>query len=282
MTTLTDPNLEVAGAKRMALLLNLGELGTSAKYGFFGGGKVGDLIERFFSELIIILEAIDRCESLHEPNAQTKGWVNRARELAYDGDDWAELFFYRVVQVSSGGCTALGSRILSRLRCDRHMLVRVIGSELQELKERAVELMEQWRRLSFPVDPLEPVDPRLPTCFVDVGCLVGFDGPIEEVTKMVTGAGGKTEPKVVSIVGMAGSGKTTLAAAVYRQLRQQNCFHLQAFVSVGQKAYTVEQALYSMLSESELDDSPQGGPFEDIEDIDQLISRIREILNNKR
>ncbi|CAD6256318.1 unnamed protein product [Miscanthus lutarioriparius] len=218
--------------------------------------------------LLVIRGAIDHYdEPLHEPNAQAKGWVNRARELAYDGEDWADLLLHRV-QVSGGGCTALGSRIHNRLG----LVYRDIASELRKLRKRAVELIEQFKPLSL--NSLEPVDPRLTTPFVDVCSLVGLDGPMEKVTKMVTGAGGKM---VVSIVGMAGSGKTTLAMAVYQQLiRQKNRFHLHAFVSLGQEA-RFEQALNSMLSE--LGDGHREGPIQGIE---QLISRIREILENKR
>lgn len=214
-----------------------------------------------------------RRSTLHEP------WVNRARDLAYDAEDWVDLLFHHV-QVSGGGCTALGSRILNRrLRSDRH---RDIASELRELKERAAKLTDQ--RHYWPLK--RPVDPRLTTRFVDIDCLVGFDGPMEEVTKMVTCAGGKAEFNVVSIVGMAGSGKTTLAAVVYQQLQKKKCFQLYAFVSVGQKPDAATKALDDMLSElgddmlSELGDGHPEEPFED--DIHQLILRLREILGNKR
>lgn len=238
--------------------------------------------------------AIRVCKALHlhEPDAETRGgWVNRIRECVYDFDDWVDLLALRV-HVSGGGSTAPCSRIL---RWARHKLSvpRVIASELRVLNKRVDELMSELRHCynlelwdfscvpqpDEPVEPDEPVDPcRRAYELVDDGRLVGLDGPMEELTKMVTGtAGGKVDLKIVSIVEMAGSGKTTLAAAVYRQLTEKKCFQLAAFISVGQRRDMVKQHLQDMLSE--LGDEHQQGSSEDIR---QLILRLRGILKKKR
>lgn len=76
-----------------------------------------------------------------------------------------------------------------------------------------------WTR--YRLDHLGPhflhraIDRRLATLFVKPGELVGLEGPIEEVASMVMDPGDKADLKTISIVGMAGSGKTTLANAVY-------------------------------------------------------------------
>lgn len=205
-----------------------------------------------------MIAVIYKMESQGLLDAETRGWVNRVRELAYEVEDRVDFHGTRV-NISGGGSAALSSKILRCLRLVRYMLPlrRVVISEFRELKERVVQLRELWERysldpLTFPCvpQPHEPVEPPLTTSFVDDGRLVGFDGSMEEVKKMVTGAGGKAaELKIVSVVGMAGSGKTTLTTAVYRQLRQQNWFQIHAFVSLGQKADMLKQALQDMLSQ---------------------------------
>ena len=92
---------------------------------------------------------------------------------------------------------------------------------------------------------------------------------------MVTESGGKAEHKTVSIVGMAGSGKTTLANAVYMRLREENCFQCHAFVTVGQKP-ELKNTLMHMFSMLDNGHQQLG------EDIDDLIVRFRHILEKKR
>ncbi|XP_025827710.1 disease resistance protein RPM1-like isoform X2 [Panicum hallii] len=161
---------------------------------------------------------------------------------------------------------------------------RAISSELHTLKAGVIDLTEQRRRHKIDVTlPAKAkhgdvVDPRLSALNQDIDRLVGLARPMEEVTKMVTESGDKSELKTVSIVGMAGSGKTTLAYAVYMRLREENCFQCHAFVSVGQNL-EVKKTLMDMLSM--LADGPRVRLDVDIKKV-HLIGRLREILEKKR
>ena len=124
------------------------------------------------------------------------------------------------------------------------------------------------------LEAVQPIDPRLTALFVDPGSLVGLEGPVQELSKIVMDTEGCTDLKIVSIVGTAGAGKTTLANAFYRGLEVQNGFHCRAFVSVGQKPDLVR-----ILSDifSQLGERHRGG-----QDIHQVIGSIRNLLNDKR
>ncbi|KAG2563251.1 hypothetical protein PVAP13_8KG368300 [Panicum virgatum] len=151
--------------------------------------------------------------------------------------------------------------------------------ELQELKKRLIELAGRRESYMFPDAPLPAkhlvIDSRFSMLFEDIERLVGLARPMEEVTKMVTESGGKAELKTVCIVGMAGSGKTTLANAVYMRLREENCFQCHAFVTVGQKP-ELKNTLMHMFSMLDNGHQQIG------EDIDDLIVRFRHILEKKR
>jgi hypothetical protein len=258
-------------------------------------GKLGELLEQEYAllagvrgdvvflkdELSSMRAAIHHCESLDNPDAQTGAWVGRVREIAYDIEDWVDLFGIRVD--GDGSPASSSSRFFGWLRRgakklatmpDRH----VIASELKDLKERVIELSQQRKRYNYapPISAASPpVDPRLAVLYVDPGNLVGLDGPVEEVSKIVMDTGGKTGLKIVSIVGMAGAGKTTLANVVYKRLDAQKSFDCHAFVSVGQKPENISKFIAYMLWKL-------GGDHRGREDIHQLIGQLRELLANKR
>ena len=67
------------------------------------------------------------------------------------------------------------------------------------------------------------VDPKLPALFEDAERLVGIDGPLEEITKLLIEEDGSLsgQLKVVSIVGFGGLGKTTLANQVHAKIKNE-------------------------------------------------------------
>ncbi|KAF0929103.1 hypothetical protein E2562_015210 [Oryza meyeriana var. granulata] len=242
------------------------------------------------SELGTMNAALLRCESLENPDNQTLAWVGQVRDLAYDIEDWIDLFAHRVDGgggAAPGAAAATSSGFLSWVHCCVNKVKtlparHVIATELQDLKTRVIALSEQRKRYRF--DPPEViaggrtgaagVDSRLIALYADTSCLVGLDAPVEKVSDMVVD-GGTTELKVVSISGMPGSGKTTLATAVHRRLKEQNYFHCSAFVSVGQKPDIAGKTLKGILSQ--MGDGYGGG-----EDVGRLIGMLREKLKDKR
>ncbi|XP_034596613.1 disease resistance protein Pik-2 [Setaria viridis] len=257
-------------------------------------GKLGELLEQEYAllagvrddvrflqtELGSMRAAIRHCESLDHHDAQTTGWVGKVREVAYDIEDWVDLF---AVRVDGGAPPATGVRAWFRRVWDKFTSLparHTIAGELQGLKERVLEISDQRKRYSLGgmvgTPAQAPLDPRLSALFVHTNSLVGFGEKVEDVSRLVMDAG-RTELKIVSIVGMAGSGKTTLANAVYRRLQAQtqDNFNCSAFVSIGPKLDMVSKTVRNMLSQ--FGDRHRGG-----QDINQLITSVREILTNKR
>ncbi|KAL6626234.1 hypothetical protein ACP70R_029960 [Stipagrostis hirtigluma subsp. patula] len=262
-----------------ALPEKLGEL-VAQEYELLAGAR-GDVL--FLQrELGSMRAAIQHCESLDHPDAQTGAWVGRVRELALDIQDWVDFFAIRV-DAGAGDEAPSSSRFSAWMRRMANKVTTMparhtIANELRELKERVVELSAQRDRYRYaaPVPAASrPLDPRLAALYADPGGLVGLDAPVEEVSKLVTDAADNGELKIVSITGMAGSGKTTLAKAVFDQLKKQNCFDCHAFVTVGRNPDIAGKTLKDMLSQ--LRDRHRGG-----DDIHQLIGRVRETLEKKR
>ena len=135
----------------------------------------------------------------------------------------------------------------------------------------------------YKVDAIKPgkilVDPRITALYTKATDLVGIDEAREEViTRLTKGDDMSAQQlRVVSIVGFGGLGKTTLAKAVYDQLRVQ--LDCTGFVSVSQNP-DLNKLLKNMLYE--LDKQKHANIHSTMLEEKHLIDLAREFLENKR
>jgi hypothetical protein len=142
---------------------------------------------------------------------------------------------------SKGGL--FGAKLARKLKKTRTSLQ--IAGQIQELKARVIEESERQKR--YKIDGLigsssdasrNKVDLRMCALWEETKNLVGLDGPRDEIIRLLMPAEGEEPSKqvrIVSIVGCAGLGKTTLANQVYQKI--QGDFECKAFVSVSQNPH---------------------------------------------
>jgi disease resistance protein RPM1 len=94
---------------------------------------------------------------------------------------------------------------------------------------------------------------------------------------MLTKEDGDHHGRIVSIAGFGGLGKTTLAKAVYDEIKGR--FGSTAFVSVSRNP-NMEKLLKDMLYE--LHKGRQHPAGASLDDVKQLIDLVREFLKNQR
>ena len=156
-----------------------------------------------------------------------------------------------------------------------------IAKHIEELKARAIEASERRNRYRYDKIPsssstYSAVDPRLSALYVEIDELVGIDGPKKHIIEWLTmeRRDSSSEPKVLSIVGCGGLGKTTLANQVYQSLKSQ--FSCTAFVSVSQNP-DVKKILRDIAEEVGIRDNRS-----DHHDEKKLIDELRKCLQEKR
>jgi len=167
-------------------------------------------------------------------------WVRDLKELSYDIEDSVDSFMLRV---DAPGCAKPKSfrrffdrtiGLLTKAKARHH-----IADDIQDIRSRIQEVAGRRERYRFPEVAVQPenteMDPRLPALYEHVKNLVGIEGPAEKLTALLMQGEGaqKQQLMVVSIVGVGGLGKTTLANSVYQRIRGE--FQSQAFVSVSLK-----------------------------------------------
>ncbi|KAF0915022.1 hypothetical protein E2562_033095 [Oryza meyeriana var. granulata] len=228
------------------------------------------------------LNKVSKLLPAHQIDDGVKIWVRDLKELSYDIEDSVDTF---MVRVDASVCSKPHSfrsffdraiSLLTRAKT-RHR----IATDMEEIKNRVHMAADRRARYRFEDAAVQPdntaVDPRLPAIYEDVKNLVGIDGPAEKLVALLMHGESvrKQQLMVVSIVGVGGLGKTTLANSVYQRLRGE--FQSHAFVSVSLKP-DVNKIFSSILRQVSGTEYTNAEAWSHTE----LIDKIRQILENRR
>ena len=167
---------------------------------------------------------------------------------------------------------------------------RGIAGAIEDIKKNLEELAK--RRLKYKLDdnvckPLatsSTLDPCMKAMCKEVTRLIGVDKSRDELISMLNNpsqpddvAPDKKITKKVSIVGVGGLGKTTLAKAAYDNLKSQ--YDCAAFVSVG-RDHDLDKVFKDILFD--LDKIKYDNIHNTRRGVALLIREVQEFLENKR
>jgi hypothetical protein len=228
-------------------------------------------------ELSCINALLEKLANMEVLDLQTKEWRNQVREMAYDIEDCIDNYMHQ-------SCQQRSSRIVRFFHVYVQKVKELAGhhgvaKQINELKDRIVETKHRRKRykLDDEVDSgtnnVLSVDPRLPALYVESSDLVGIDIPRHHLINML--GDGEQTLKVISIVGLGGLGKTTLANEAYKKISWQ--FDCKAFVAVSQKpdVKKILRVILSQVKNQDLANTETG-------DENQLINALRDFLKDKR
>jgi len=206
--------------------------------------------------------------------------MKEVRELSYDIEDSLDDFRVRVDDDSAkpDGFIDKCKNLLAKTKARRR-----IAKAIQDLKVQLKEVSERnaryWQISNTVMNTSNNiVDRRALAIFEDASRLVGIDQPKQEIIsflKKEDGGISSQQPKIVSIVGIGGIGKTTLANRVYEELKDQ--FQCRAFLSVSRNPDMVKilRTILSQVTGQRYCETEAGS-------IQQLIMEINEFLRTKR
>lgn len=223
-------------------------------------------------ELSAMKALLDKMELMDNLDPSAKNWRDHIREMSYDMENCIDDFIHDIkgARAKKGFVRKMAQRLRRLGR--RHQ----IANRIQELKVLAVEANARHERYNIDAcidsspGPVA-VDPRMSAIYKEAACLVGIDGPREELVSLLMDSQKKL--KVVSIVGFGGLGKTTLAKQVYDEVGGQ--FICKAFFSVSQRP-DVKSLLSGLQLKLLMEGSSHAYELQDI------IDRLREHLKHKR
>ncbi|GKV10627.1 hypothetical protein SLEP1_g21967 [Rubroshorea leprosula] len=194
---------------------------------------ISEEIESIMDDLQIMKASVRAVELVEENDHELKEWVRQVREIAHDTEDVIDEFRLQApapneCPICAFFCNLCGS--IKELE-GRHQIV----VELQKIRARITRI-STWHpnhhgNLSTSMQGSSSSTAG-DALLLDRTYLVGIDEPKEQLIGWL--AGGNSKRKVISIVGMGGSGKTTLAKQVYDDVRVKKHFKVRAFITISQ------------------------------------------------
>jgi len=234
----------VGGALLSAFLDVLFERLASPEFvNFIRGKKPDKLLRKVENQLIVVRVVLADAENRQISDSNVKKWLDVLRDVVYEVDDLLD-------EVSTKAATQKEvSDSFSRL-FNRKKIVSI--SKLEDIVERLDDLLKQKESLDLKDIPVERHQPwkAKPTSLEDGYGMYGRDKDKDAIMKMVLEDNSDGEEvSVISIVGMGGVGKTTLARSVYNddKLKQQ-IFDLKAWVCVSD-IFDIVKVTKSMIEE---------------------------------
>ncbi|RLM69220.1 putative disease resistance RPP13-like protein 2 isoform X2 [Panicum miliaceum] len=228
-------------------------------------GSLKDGIEHLKQDLEELTSFLVDLSMLEGPNAMVQRWMSEVRELSYDMEDYVD--------------STMGSREMNRE-------VLAVLKQFRNLVKQARERHERYELSRWASDPSCAVadDGRdQPHCFngkKKATDLVGIDGSRGELVGWLKPLGDdvgdevEERVRVVSILGPAGVGKSTLAQEVYREIGGQ--FERRAFVRAS-RVPDARRLLRSIISQVRRHGRPPCGL-----PVQELVDNLRTHLQQKR
>ncbi|CAM0150599.1 unnamed protein product [Urochloa decumbens] len=191
-------------------------------------------------ELESMQPALERLSEAPITDKQIRIWARDVRELSYDIEDSIDRFMVHLEANPSAKAHGFGGFIRRSLKLLTTARLRhALASDIVGIKQLVIEISSRRDRykienVSFVQPDNTTIDPRLMAFYKETTKLVGISGPQDElINELLMESDGTLKHclKVISIVGVGGLGKTTLANVTYQHLREQ--FQCHAFVSVS-------------------------------------------------
>ncbi|CAL4982514.1 unnamed protein product [Urochloa decumbens] len=218
---------------------------------------------------------------------QVKVWARQVREASYDMEDVLDTFLVRVEDHAPADPSRL-KRAMKKMGnlFTKGKARRDIADAIDDIKKQLQEVAERRARykvdeiVAKPASKTSTIDPRLVAMYNEVDKLIGIDksrGELMSILLPQWNDESNKKMKIVSVVGVGGLGKTTLAKAVYDGLKPQ--FGCWAFVPVGRNP-DLKKVFRDILID--LDKETYMASKFTLLDERQLINELHDFLGTKR
>ncbi|KAH7677296.1 P-loop containing nucleoside triphosphate hydrolase protein [Dioscorea alata] len=247
------------------------------------GGVDGDLekLDRYLRQIRPLVEDAEE-RQLMEDNV--KAWLMMLRDAAYDADDILDQANTHVllIQRKAEFYGSLNSKVRDFFSLHHNPLLfqLQLGHKLKSINKRIDDVIEEMHKFDFKVadnnnNNNRPRRNRPQThSYVPESEVIGRDEDKEQIVQMLIHDHFEEKVAVVSIVGMGGLGKTTLAQLICGDENVKNHFQLCIWVCVSDD-FDVAKLAGNIIHTA-------SGKFCDHTNMEVLQQDLRQVLGQKR
>ncbi|KAA8517257.1 hypothetical protein F0562_017491 [Nyssa sinensis] len=210
-------------------------------------------------------------EKQQEKNHEVRDWLQKLEDVLYDIDDVLDDFSSEVLRWKLEVHGSLLKQVSNFFSLSNPITFRFkIGHLIKEIRERLDEIAVDRRNFHFMervVDAQIENRMRESHSFVQESDVIGRNSDKDEIMKLLLSSNDHGDLSVITIVGLGGLGKTTLAKLVYNDHEVVQYFELRMWVCISED-FDLKKIIEKVLK------SAMGRSYSDL-DIDQLQTHLR-------
>ena len=238
-------------------------------------------VKKDLQELQDLVEEINCCLGTARDRATGDApWLKKLKQVAYDVDDVVDEFQLKAEKHDTDGDGGSVFRYV-HIKTESFLLQCKAAKNIKQIKKRFAEIVKQRTDLTaiFGHDPVSHINKTTVNAQTlpvgDEATILGRDQEMHQIISNLVENNDKNEIKIVSIVGLGGSGKTTLAKLIFNDGETiEKQFEVRLWVHVSQE-FDFEK-LIKKLFEAFADKDP-GQPS-----LPYMSKRIQEGLTRKK
>ncbi|CAL4995822.1 unnamed protein product [Urochloa decumbens] len=241
-------------------------------------------LEELQSQLEEINTWLEIAEDKAMGNDPTFNWLRQLKDVVCDVDDVVDEFQLKAEKHDAGGDVGITSKFMC-MKPKSFIFQCKTASKIKSIKKRFAAIVKQRTDYSaithslqvhHPVRHMNKTNLEMPSLpVVDASSVLGRDREKHEIISKLVETTDRQKIKIVSVIGLGGSGKTTLAKLVFNDGNiVEKHFETRLWVHVSQE-YNVEK-LAEKLFEAFADYKSEHCPLQ------HMINKISEKLTGKR